>query len=138
MAGFAPNATVFILGRALTGAGAGGLFTTTNVLLIEGAPIHRRGLLLGIVNCVVTCGSSLGGVIGGALAASSYGWVSHLSLFLHFGLGYRNTNPAVFAATSLHNASSHSSCLRFRSIRMLSDSSTACFEAKQKAKVGKN
>lgn len=76
MAGLAPNATVFIMGRALTGCGAGGLFTTTNVLLIEGAPIHRRGLLLGIVNCVVTCGSSLGGVIGGGFAASSYGWVS--------------------------------------------------------------
>ncbi|KAK9898539.1 MFS general substrate transporter [Cystobasidium minutum MCA 4210] len=73
-AGLAPNASTFIFGRVLTGAGAGGLFTTTNVLLIEGAPVHRRGLLLGIVNCVVTCGSSLGGVIGGALAASSYGW----------------------------------------------------------------
>lgn len=77
MAGLAPNAIVFILGRALTGCGAGGLFTTTNVLLIEGAPVRRRGLLLGIVNCVVTCGSSLGGVIGGGFASSSYGWVSN-------------------------------------------------------------
>lgn len=82
MAGLAPTASVFIMGRALTGCGAGALFTTTNVLLIEGAPVHRRGLLLGIVNCVVTAGSSLGGVIGGAFAASSYGWVSSVNILL--------------------------------------------------------
>lgn len=74
--GSAQNTTVFLLGRAVTGAGAGGLFTTANVLLVEAASVERRGLLIGSVNAIATAGGSLGGVIAGAFAASRYGWVS--------------------------------------------------------------
>ena len=75
LTGLAPTTSIFLLGRVLTGCGAGGLFTTANVLLVQGASVKRRGLLIGCVNAVVTTGSSLGGVVGGAFATSTYGWV---------------------------------------------------------------
>lgn len=88
LTGLAPDTNTFLLGRVITGCGAGGLFTTANVLLVQNAPVHRRGLLVGCINAVVTIGSSLGGVIGGAFAASSYGWVRSFHPFAPmFALG---------------------------------------------------
>ena len=76
MTGLAPSTGVFLAGRVVTGCGAAGLWTSAQVLLVQLASVRRRGLLVGTMNAVITCGSSLGGVIGGAFAASRYGWVS--------------------------------------------------------------
>ena len=78
MTGLAPSSSMFLAGRVVTGCGAAGLWTSVQVLLVQIAPVKRRGLLVGTMNAVITCGSSLGGVIGGAFAASRYGWVSGL------------------------------------------------------------
>lgn len=76
LTGAAVDSSMFIAGRAILGCGTGGIMTTATVLLVEAAPVKRRGLLVGVINTVITAGSSLGGVISGAFAASRWGWVS--------------------------------------------------------------
>ena len=64
----------FLLGRAVTGVGAAGIFTLSIILVIELTSKRRRGLFIGLLNAGFTTGVSLGAVIGGALLAP-LGWV---------------------------------------------------------------
>lgn len=81
--GVASSLDMFLVGRVIAGCGGAGLFTTCNILLLEGAPEKRRGVLIGIINAVMTVGSCLGPVIAGALSTSSWGWVRLVVLRLY-------------------------------------------------------
>lgn len=48
----APTFAVFILGRVLTGAGAGGIMTLCMILVIQLTSKRRRGLWIGLTNAV--------------------------------------------------------------------------------------
>ena len=64
----------FLLGRAVTGVGAAGIFTLSIILVIKLTSKRRRGLFIGLLNTGYTTGVSLGAVIAGALLAP-LGWV---------------------------------------------------------------
>jgi MFS family permease len=66
---------MFIVGRAVTGAGAAGILVVGSIIVIQMASAKKRGLFLGLINAAMTVGVSLGAVIAGALEPR-IGWVS--------------------------------------------------------------
>jgi predicted MFS family arabinose efflux permease len=71
----APTFAGFLVGRAITGIGAGGIVACTIIIVLDLASDKTRGLYLGLVNTGFTAGVSLGAVVAGALVATT-GWVS--------------------------------------------------------------
>ncbi|KAI1657261.1 MFS general substrate transporter [Daldinia decipiens] len=64
---------VFILGRLVTGLGAGGSTALAIVLILELTTKRKRGLFVGLLNAGFTTGVSLGAVLSGALISVT-GW----------------------------------------------------------------
>lgn len=64
---------MFIVGRVISGAGAGGIFIVASIITIQMTSPERRGLFIGLVNTGMTAGVSLGAVIAGALEPK-IGW----------------------------------------------------------------
>lgn len=75
---------MFIIGRVISGAGAGGIFIVASIITIQMTSPERRGLFIGLVNTGMTVGVSLGAVIAGALEPK-IGWVCVLSIYNHTG-----------------------------------------------------
>lgn len=69
----APSLEVFLLGRAISGAGGAGTMSISFILVLELSGKKRRGLFIGLVNTGFTTGVSLGAVIAGALLPVT-GW----------------------------------------------------------------
>jgi MFS family permease len=65
---------IFLLGRAISGAGGAGMMTIAFILVLELSSKKKRGLFIGLVNAGFTTGVSLGAVIAGALLPVT-GWV---------------------------------------------------------------
>ncbi|KAG5983566.1 hypothetical protein E4U55_007808 [Claviceps digitariae] len=71
----APNSTTLIVGRALAGLGAAGIYPGSTLVLVHSAPINRRPALLGIASGMFGIASLCGPLIGGALAdGASWRW----------------------------------------------------------------
>ncbi|KAB8223925.1 major facilitator superfamily domain-containing protein [Aspergillus novoparasiticus] len=69
----AKNLAVFLLGRALTGCGGGGIMVTTIILTLDLTSKKRRGLYIGLINVGMTTGISTGAVLAGLLTPA-FGW----------------------------------------------------------------
>jgi predicted MFS family arabinose efflux permease len=65
--GLSNSFNMFMVGRAFTGAGGGGIFIVASIIVIQMTAPKRRGLYIGLVNTGMTVGVSLGAVIAGAL-----------------------------------------------------------------------
>jgi MFS family permease len=63
----------FLVGRIVSGAGAGNCLITATIIAVQYTPIDKRGFFIGLINSGMTTGVSLGAVIAGALE-SSIGW----------------------------------------------------------------
>lgn len=72
---WAQSFEVFILGRAVSGAGGAGVLTLSIILVLDLTSKRRRGLFIGLVNSGFTIGISVGAVVYGA-ALPVIGWVS--------------------------------------------------------------
>jgi MFS family permease len=70
----APTLAVFLLGRAVTGVGSGGLMTAAIILVLDLASPKRRGLCIGLINAGYTTGVASGAVLAGLLTPI-VGWV---------------------------------------------------------------
>lgn len=70
----APNLTIFLLGRVVSGVGSGGLMSATVILALNLASAKRRGLFIGLINTGYTSGLAFGAVLAGALTPT-VGWV---------------------------------------------------------------
>lgn len=64
----APNSTTLIVGRAVAGLGAAGIFPGSTLVLVHSAPMERRPALLGITTAMFGIASLCGPFIGGAFA----------------------------------------------------------------------
>ncbi|KID73838.1 MFS thioclapurine efflux transporter tcpA [Metarhizium brunneum] len=64
----APNSTALIVGRAIAGLGAAGIFPGSTLVLVHAAPMERRPALLGITTGMFGIASLCGPFIGGAFA----------------------------------------------------------------------
>jgi EmrB/QacA subfamily drug resistance transporter len=68
----APSFTVLILGRAIQGFGAGGIFPVASAFIGDTFPPEKRGGALGIIGSVWGFAGILGPVLGGILL--NFGW----------------------------------------------------------------
>ncbi|OOF94181.1 hypothetical protein ASPCADRAFT_208723 [Aspergillus carbonarius ITEM 5010] len=69
----APTLAVFLLGRTLTGCGAGGQMVIAFVLTLDLTSKKRRGLFIGLISAGMTIGVSSGAVLAGLLTPT-FGW----------------------------------------------------------------
>lgn len=81
--GFATSLATFLTGRAITGMGAGGVFTLSIIVVLQLASTKRRGSAVGLLNSGYTIGVALGAVVAGAMLPR-FGWVSFFNSVLEF------------------------------------------------------
>ncbi|KAK5018212.1 hypothetical protein LTR39_001111 [Cryomyces antarcticus] len=73
IAAFAAGLPVFLLGRAMAGVGAAGVFTISIIIVLELTGSKRRGLFVGLLNTGYTIGVALGAIAAGGLL-QHVGW----------------------------------------------------------------
>lgn len=75
VAAFSPNFWVFMVARAIQGAGAGSVYPNAQAEGIKQFPLERRGMALGLFGAVFGMASVLGPTLGGLLG-QYFGWPS--------------------------------------------------------------
>ncbi|KAI1765786.1 major facilitator superfamily domain-containing protein [Hypoxylon sp. FL1150] len=72
---------MLIAGRAIQGAGGGGVILMVEMIVCDLVPLRDRGKFMGIIFAVFAIGSSLGPFIGGAIAqGATWRWVFWINL----------------------------------------------------------
>ncbi|KAI1100051.1 MFS general substrate transporter [Jackrogersella minutella] len=81
VSGGARSAGMLIAGRAVQGAGGGGVILMIEMIICDLVPLRDRGKFMGIIFAVFALGSSLGPFIGGAISQNStWRWVFWINL----------------------------------------------------------
>lgn len=76
-----PNYGIFLLGRAIQAAGAGGIFPVATATIADRIPPERRGGALGILGAIWGLAGIMGPIVGGILTAVlSWRWIFILNL----------------------------------------------------------
>jgi MFS family permease len=66
LCGAAPSSPAFIVGRALAGIGAAGIFSGATVVVTEIVPLRKRPMYIGFLGSVFGVSSIAGPLLGGA------------------------------------------------------------------------
>lgn len=74
-AGLAPSFGVLLLGRALQGFGAGGIFPVASAVIGDTFPVEKRGGALGMIGAVWGLAFILGPLVGMGLLAFGWEWI---------------------------------------------------------------
>lgn len=80
IAGGATNVAMLIGGRAVQGLGSAGLFVLADLIVCDLVPVRERAKYMGIVISTGTIGTTLGPIIGGALAQADWRWCFYINL----------------------------------------------------------
>src|SRR6185369_2932076 len=72
LCGAAPTSPAFIVGRAIAGAGAAGIWAGSSMILIALVPLRKRPVFFGLSGSIFAIASVLGPLIGGALTDNVY------------------------------------------------------------------
>lgn len=79
--GAAPSSPVFIIGRAVAGLGASGLFSGLMVIMFHTIPLQKRPLWQGGAGALFALASVIGPVVGGAFTDNvTWRWCFYLNL----------------------------------------------------------
>lgn len=78
--GGASSVLMLIAGRTTQGLGGGGLKILSDILICNLVPPRFRGLYLAVVLSTAGVGSTIGPIIGGALAEANWRWIFYLNL----------------------------------------------------------
>lgn len=80
VAGGARNPGTLITGRTIQGLGTGGLYVLSDVIICDLIPPRYRGPFLSAVLSAAAFGTTIGPIIGGALAEVNWRWVFWINL----------------------------------------------------------
>jgi hypothetical protein len=80
IAGGASNVAMLIGGRTVQGLGSAGLFVLADLIVCDLVPVRERAKYMGIVISTGTIGTTLGPIIGGALAQADWRWCFYINL----------------------------------------------------------
>lgn len=84
--GFAPNMAILIIGRAVQGTGAGGLFTLTMSIMGDLMSPRERGKYLGYMTTAYGAATIVGPLIGGLVVDyASWRWIFFMMMPFGFG-----------------------------------------------------
>ena len=80
LAGGSRNPGMLITGRTIQGLGTGGLYVLSDIIICDIVPPHHRGPYLSAVLSTAAIGTTIGPIIGGALAQVQWRWIFWLNL----------------------------------------------------------
>ncbi|EXJ84091.1 hypothetical protein A1O3_04758 [Capronia epimyces CBS 606.96] len=79
--GAAPNSVAFIVGRAIAGLGAAGIYTGAIVSIVYSVPLHKRPVYQGMFGAVSGIASVVGPLLGGAFTTNvTWRWCFYINL----------------------------------------------------------
>ncbi|KAF2135708.1 uncharacterized protein K452DRAFT_346728 [Aplosporella prunicola CBS 121167] len=79
--GAAPNSVAFIIGRAISGVGAAGIFAGSIVCIVHAVPLHKRPKVQGLFGALFGFSSIVGPLIGGAFTSKvTWRWCFYINL----------------------------------------------------------
>lgn len=84
----APSYSVVLVGRAVQGLGAGGIFPVASAVIGDVFPPERRGSALGLIGAVFGVAFLVGPILGGLLLLLSWHWLFLVNLPLALGVGW--------------------------------------------------
>ncbi len=84
----APAFSVVLVGRAIQGLGAGGIFPVASAVIGDTFPPEKRGSALGLIGAVFGLAFIVGPVIGGLLLMLSWHWIFAINLPIALVLGF--------------------------------------------------
>ncbi|KAH8897383.1 MFS general substrate transporter [Thozetella sp. PMI_491] len=101
--GGATSGAMLIAGRAVQGAGSGGIMITVNIIVSDLCPLRKRGQYMAVILAIFGVGMALGPFIGGALSeTTTWRWVFYIKLpiggisllimFLFLRVGHKDTS----------------------------------------------
>ena len=76
----ARDPAMLIAGRTIQGLGTGGIYVLLDVVCCDLVPLRQRGKYLGYMLSAAAIGTTVGPVIGGALAQVQWRWIFYLNL----------------------------------------------------------
>lgn len=80
VAGGATSPVMLISGRTVQGTGAAGLYVLSDILICDLVPPRYRGPYLTAVLSTAGIGSTIGPVVGGAMAQENWRWIFYLNI----------------------------------------------------------
>lgn len=103
--GGATSGAMLIAGRAVQGAGSGGVVMIVHIILADMVPLRERGYYLAIILTLYGLGLTLSPFIGGAMVdRASWRWAFYINLRGSSAIVHRRLRPSTHSFTGCWSA----------------------------------